>query len=213
MSSAAVLAVYAAGYTRTQAAAEKLDTQSEERRPSGQGRGRGPAAVTDVPRKDATTGANPEPVQVAERTTSVAAPAAVSSAPVVAAKIAPPLAGAVEPTASQAVVEHKPEPVAVVAPPPAPPPPPPAPKWKDGTYTGWGTSRHGDIQAQVIIEDGRIKAATIAQCDTRYSCDVIDKIIPQVAARQSPETDYVSGATQSTNAFYYGVVDALSKAK
>ena len=231
MSSAAVLAVYAAGYTRTQAAAEKLDTQSEERRPSGQGRGRGPAAVTDVPRKDATTGANPEPVQVAERTTSVAAPAAVSSAPVVAAKIAPPLAGSVEPTASQpvppasnavvpepaaapvAVVEHKPEPVAVVAPPPAPPPPPPAPKWKDGTYTGWGTSRHGDIQAQVIIEDGRIKAATSAQCYTRYSCDVIDKIIPQVAARQSPETDYVSGATQSTNAFYYGVVDALSKAK
>lgn len=229
MSSAAVLAVYAAGYTRTQAAAEKLDTQSEDRRPSGQVRGRGPAPVTDAPRKDATAGANPEPVQAAERTPSVAQLAAVSPAPVVAAKIARPLAGAVEPPASQsvppasnaavpepaaapvAVVEHKPEPVAVVAPPP--PPPPPAPKWKDGTYTGWGTSRHGDIQAQVVIEEGRIKAATIAQCYTRYSCDVIDKIIPQVAARQSPETDYVSGATQSTNAFYYGVVDALSKAK
>ena len=34
-----------------------------------------------------------------------------------------------------------------------------------------------------------------------------------VAQRQSPEVDYVSGATQSTNAFYYAVVEALSKAK
>ena len=35
----------------------------------------------------------------------------------------------------------------------------------------------------------------------------------QVVTRQSPETDYVSGATQSTNAFYYAVVEALGKAK
>jgi len=97
-------------------------------------------------------------------------------------------------------------------PPPAPPDPP-KPNYKDGTYFGWGTSRHGDIQAQVIIQDGRILSATIAQCLTRYSCSVIAKLPPQVAERQSPETDYVSGATQSTNAFYYGVVEALSKAK
>ena len=64
-----------------------------------------------------------------------------------------------------------------------------------------------------MIEDGRIASATIAQCYTRYSCSVIAKLPPQVAERQSPETDYVSGATQSTNAFYYAVVDALSKAK
>jgi uncharacterized protein with FMN-binding domain len=94
-----------------------------------------------------------------------------------------------------------------------PPAPPPAPKWKDGTYLGWGTSRHGDIQAQVVIEGGRILAATIAQCRTRYSCSVIDKLPPQVAERQSPDVDYVSRATQSANAFYYAVVEALSKAK
>ncbi len=90
---------------------------------------------------------------------------------------------------------------------------PPAPKWKDGTYFGWGTSRHGDIQAAVVIEGGRIASATIAQCRTRYSCSVIDKLPPQVAQRQSPEVDFVSRATQSTNAFYYAVVEALSKAK
>jgi uncharacterized protein with FMN-binding domain len=31
--------------------------------------------------------------------------------------------------------------------------------------------------------------------------------------RQSAEVDYVTGATQSTNAFYDAVMDALAKAK
>lgn len=105
-----------------------------------------------------------------------------------------------------------PAPTAAQAPAPAVPEPSKG-QYKDGTYLGWGTSRHGDIQAQVVIEGGRIASATIAQCLTRYDCDVIAKLPPQVAQRQSPETDYVSGATQSTNAFYYAVVDALSKAK
>lgn len=65
----------------------------------------------------------------------------------------------------------------------------------------------------MVIQGGRIASATIAQCLTRYSCDVIDKLIPEVAARQSPDIDYVSGATQSSDAFYYAVVDALNKAK
>jgi uncharacterized protein with FMN-binding domain len=34
-----------------------------------------------------------------------------------------------------------------------------------------------------------------------------------VAERQSAEVDYVSGATESTNAFYFAVVEALGKAK
>jgi thymidylate synthase ThyX len=29
-------------------------------------------------------------------------------------------------------------------------------KYKDGTYYGWGTSRHGDINVAVVIESGRI---------------------------------------------------------
>jgi uncharacterized protein with FMN-binding domain len=90
---------------------------------------------------------------------------------------------------------------------------PAASAWKDGTYYGWGASRHGDIQAEVVIAGGRIASATIAQCLTRYSCSVISNLPPQVAMRQSPEVDYVSRATQSTNAFYYAVVEALGKAK
>ena len=90
---------------------------------------------------------------------------------------------------------------------------PAAPIWKDGTYTGWGYSRHGDIEASVVIESGRIASATISQCRTRYSCSVIDRLPPQVAQRQSPNVDYVSGATQSADAFYGAVVAALNKAK
>jgi uncharacterized protein with FMN-binding domain len=65
----------------------------------------------------------------------------------------------------------------------------------------------------VVIEDGRISSATIAQCLTRYSCNVIGRLPPEVAQRQSAEVDYVSGATQSANAFYYAVLEALGKAK
>ena len=85
--------------------------------------------------------------------------------------------------------------------------------WKDGVYFGWGTSRHGDIQAGVEIKGGRIASAFISECLTRYSCSWISALPPQVVGRQSPDVDYGSGATQSTNAFYYAVVEALKKAK
>lgn len=88
-----------------------------------------------------------------------------------------------------------------------------ASKWKDGTFTGWGTCRHGDIQASVTIESGKIVGSAITQCLTRYNCNWISMLPGQVVQRQSENVDYVSGATQSANAFYYAIVDALSKAK
>jgi uncharacterized protein with FMN-binding domain len=85
--------------------------------------------------------------------------------------------------------------------------------WKDGTYSGWGFSPHGNIEATVAIEGGRIASAVISQCRTRYSCAVIDTLPPEVARRQSPNVDYISGATQSADAFYEAVVAALDKAR
>jgi len=85
--------------------------------------------------------------------------------------------------------------------------------WRDGAFTGYGTSRHGDIEATVVIEGGRIKSATISQCLTRYSCSWISHLQGQVVARQSPNVDYVSGATESANAFFYAVFEALLKAE
>ncbi len=112
-------------------------------------------------------------------------------------------------SAPVAATAETPAPDATVA---AAPATPASPRYKDGTHTGWGTSRHGDIQAQVIIVNGRITSATISQCMTRWPCSWIEALPGQVVARQSAETDYVSGATQSTNAFYYAVVQALGKA-
>lgn len=85
--------------------------------------------------------------------------------------------------------------------------------WKDGTYKGWGFSRHGDIEATVVVTRGRIETAVISQCRTRYSCGVIELLPGQVVERQSADVDFVSGATQSADAFYEAVVAALQKAK
>jgi len=86
-------------------------------------------------------------------------------------------------------------------------------KWRDGTFSGWGTSRHGDVEVTLIIERGRITTAAISRCLTRYSCSWIAHLQPQVVERQSPEVDNVSGATESANAFYFAVVEALKSAK
>ena len=84
--------------------------------------------------------------------------------------------------------------------------------FKDGLYSGWGTSRHGDIEAYVEIKGGRIKSAFIGECLTQYSCSWISKLPGWVIEAQSAETDYISGATHSSNAFYYAIVNALKKA-
>jgi uncharacterized protein with FMN-binding domain len=213
LSSAAVLAVYAAGYQRTRTAADRFAVQAEGRR----------TALPAPPVAAVPVMPAPAPPPASSReTVKRSVPA---GQPRVEGTIRPPVArvpakkAAPPEVAAPPVAIPAPAPVPVVEPPPpaiVPPEPAPVPAkphYKNGTYLGWGTSRHGDIQASVVVEDGRILSATIAQCLTRYSCNVIDRLPPQVAQRQSPETDYVSGATQSTNAFYYAVVDALSKAK
>ena len=223
LSSAAVLAVYAAGYVRTRAAAERFATQTEARvrpafhvAPAG-----GPRAAIDAAAQPAPALRAPEvPGAAVEPTHDAGAPAAATAHEPVRPRRRKTVE-VVAPSDATLPVPSVPAPSApttLVTPPPldtpsVPAPSAPAAQWRDGTYLGWGTSRHGDIQAQVIVEGGRIASATIAQCLTRYSCSVIAKLPPEVAQRQSPEVDYVSGATQSTNAFYYAVVEALSKAK
>lgn len=86
-------------------------------------------------------------------------------------------------------------------------------QWKDGSYSGWGTSLHGDIQVSVEVRGGRIAATSIAQCLTRYSCSWIADLPPQVVASQNVRVDLVSGATQSSEAFRAAVADALRQAR
>ncbi len=63
------------------------------------------------------------------------------------------------------------------------------------------------------MDGGKISYVAVTQCLTQYSCSFIQKLPQQVLDRQSVDVDSVSGATQSANAFYYAIVQALSKAK
>jgi uncharacterized protein with FMN-binding domain len=233
LSSAAILAVYAAGFMKTRAAAARMDEASDARRPATLA----PAAgKPDTPESVGRTAG----VALATRPTAPQQPRAESSTTGPLTLTRPATATSLEsPEESGSASLERPvttlpetaaDPVAAAASAPATttaeaaPPPKieewpaagllmPKEKYKDGTYTGWGTSRHGDIQASVTIEHGRIIATSIAQCWTRYPCTWVNHLPGQVVARQSPDVDYVSGATQSVNAFYYAVLDALAKAK
>lgn len=223
LSSGAILAVYAAGYHRTGSAADRFAEQTARRRMAG------PIAASAFAPSAAPYRVEPTP--------TVPPPSTPSAPPIAKTKRATTHGTAVpqvaepnddrklNPSAPPLSVPHTNTPIeAVVLPTPvatnnavAELSPPPEVKsqiqYKDGTYLGWGSCRHGDIQASVEIQGGKIASTSIAQCLTRYSCSWISNLPGQVVTRQSPEVDYVSGATQSTDAFYGAVVDALSKAR
>ena len=198
VSSAAVLAVYAAGYVRTRAAADRFALQSADRR-------------SVLPGHQDFGGLQPEPpptsadAPVTEAHSRHSEPAVIAPAPAARPSALPERpAGAPSiqkvPSTSASTATHMPMAEAVPVPVESPPPvlvaeqkipepavaepAPPKSEYKDGTYLGWGHCRHGDIQAAVVIADGRVASATIAQCLTRYSCSVIEKLPPQVAQRR-----------------------------
>ncbi len=154
--------------------------------------------------------ATPAPSAVVGEAAS-AATAPVASAPVVSAPVvsSPVVSAPVAPVTTAPVST----PAAAAGAPAATPSHAAAAAWRDGFFFGRGTSRHGDIEAMVEIKDGRIMSAVISQCLTRYSCSWIAALPGQVVARQNADVDYVSGATQSANAFYYAIVEALKQAK
>jgi len=261
LGSAAVVAVYAAGYLRTKPAADRLDAQSSMRRSlpplagaqevparpatppvveesvpgtTGDGAAAGSpataaataatlpattAAMLAVPRMGGGSAAPTNPAAV----TASAAPAVArdSVSALSAPPVPPPAGGAPSPgpvgvqdpslvaavtsTAATQTVTTTPAPVAAKTAAKA--------SYKDGLFFGRGTSRHGDIESMIEISNGRIVSAVISQCLTQYSCRWIAALPPQVVARQSPDVDYVTGATESANAFYFSIVQALMQAK
>ena len=238
LSSAAIVAVYTAGYIRTRPAADQAARQAVERRTPARTIAAIETRIANIPRaapavletpSPSTPSATPalnrkasappsaassaqaappaEPLPAAASSdTNSTAPAETPAPPPPTVALTPPSADPLPAAAEAKPAESKVEPVAPAA-------APAATVWKDGTYSGWGSCRHGEIEAAVVIAGGRIVSAKITDCRTRYSCDVIDTLLPQVAQRQSPDVDSVSGATQSADAFYYAVVEALSKAK
>jgi len=211
LSSAAIVAIYAAGYHRTSPAAHRFDSQASQtsatiaavippsaanpaaNTPAAAPPGSAPSLKKNNPRPPAssrkTPPGNPQESSAAPATTAGANPSArTGAAP------APPAT-----------------PAAAAA----------APRYKDGMYLAWGSCPHGDIEVSVSIEGGKIASTAISQCLTRYSCGWIAPKIPggglpdlpsQVVERQSPKVDYVSGATESSYAFADAIAAALSKA-
>jgi len=209
LSSAAIVAIYAAGYHRTSPAAHRFDSQIPQQRTSAT-----IAIATPPPAANPGSSAAP-PVS---SSASSAAPAIKKNTK----RPSAPSRKAAPSSASDSA--GSPSPASATNPPiEAAAPPAGAAKsaYKDGVYLGWGSCRHGDIEASVTIQDGKIALVAISQCLTRYSCGWIAPKIPgaglpdlpsQVVERQGPKVDYVSGATESSYAFADAVVAALSKA-
>jgi uncharacterized protein with FMN-binding domain len=84
---------------------------------------------------------------------------------------------------------------------------------KDGTYTGVGTSRRGNVQVSLSIQGGRIANVNITGATTEYPTRDIANLPGQVVSRQSAQTDIVSGATYSSLAFRGAVQQALQRAQ
>ena len=201
-SCAAILAVYAAGSWRTRDEARRFAVEGEMRRP-----------------------VRPAQVPAASPPAVVAAPVAHAApdVPIAAIKSGPALQKSVQ------VGHAPPPPVLAQSSKPALPAPESAAeaiiaaaeassasqsheRWLDGYYTGWGQSPHGDMQAFVRIENGKIIDAGVADCQTRYPCSVINDILLQPIDLQGPDVDRVSRATESGDAYYYGLVRALENA-
>lgn len=209
-SCAAVLSVYAAGYWRTREEARRFDMRAEERKAV---RPESPAATAAQPARIAAVPAPapapspPEaPRTISPPTVKAAPPSPVASQP---AATAPAVETNVAPAVVTSQIESPPAPIPAIT---AAAPPAPAANWRDGTYTAWGTSRHGDLKVRVVIKNGRIVESSIDSCETAYPCDVITSIFHQPVERQSADVDRVSRATESADAYYYGVLYALKDA-
>jgi uncharacterized protein with FMN-binding domain len=84
--------------------------------------------------------------------------------------------------------------------------------YKDGTFTGAGTSRRGGFEVAVTVQGGRITNVALTRVTTQYPASRIAGLPAQVVARQSAQVDRVSGATYSVQAFQQAVQEALAQA-
>ncbi len=227
LGSAAVLAIYAAGFLRTASAAQRLATMERKHvaapdRSALRAVAAAPGALPRTQPRPVERSAPPAPAApaVVAAALPVVTSATVTPPPASLAPVPAPVVPAAPPVEAPAVPAPTPAPVpiatvvAAVAAPVAPVAPLAAkPAFKDGIFYGWGHCRHGDLQASVEIKDGRIVTSAISQCFTRYSQSVIAALPPEVVERQSNNVDWVSGATESSDAFFYAVGEALKQAK
>jgi uncharacterized protein with FMN-binding domain len=221
LSSAAIIAVYSAGYFRTNAAAHQFAAHSVELDvpPSVAAGGLSPEipshAVTNagISSPDAPAGRVTQPDKsVASIPSSTAASTTGASAtgaavtPSAKSHAAEPVPSKHSAEAAATTAASSTQPDAGTTPAPAPSP------YKDGVYAGRGSCPHGDIQAQVVVASGLIVSADITRCETRYPCSLLDREADDVVYAQGNVVDMVTGATESAYAFHEAIAQALAQA-
>jgi len=113
----------------------------------------------------------------------------------------------------QTAPRQAPAPQPTVAPAPPPSTSQTQGQYKDGTFTGQGTSRRGDVWVSVQVQGGRIANVTITRSTLQYPVRDIAGLPAEVVQRQSAQVDIVSRATYSSMAFRGAVTQALSSAR
>ena len=85
--------------------------------------------------------------------------------------------------------------------------------YADGTYSGTGTSRFGNVTVSVTVSGGKITNVQITKVTTSFPESRIASLPAAVVASQSASVNVVSGATYSSTAFEQAVQQALSQAQ
>jgi uncharacterized protein with FMN-binding domain len=142
--------------------------------------------------------------------------AGAESAPVAVA--APPTTAPLVTPVPQSVAQRQPPVAPRLAPTPQPAAAPPTTsqtqgQYRDGTFTGQGTSRRGDVWVSVQIQGGRIANVSITRSTLQYPLRDIADLPSEVVQRQSATVDIVSRATYSSMAFRGAVTQALAAAR
>jgi uncharacterized protein with FMN-binding domain len=85
-------------------------------------------------------------------------------------------------------------------------------RYADGTYSGTGTSRFGNVSVSVTTSGGKITNVQITRVTTSYPVSRIASLPAQVVQKQTANVNAVTGATYSWQAFKQAVQQALAQA-
>jgi uncharacterized protein with FMN-binding domain len=83
--------------------------------------------------------------------------------------------------------------------------------YADGTYSGTGTSRFGNVSVAVTVASDKITNVQITRVTTSFPVSRIASLPAQVIKGQTANVNVVTGATYSSQAFKQAVQQALAQ--
>lgn len=87
------------------------------------------------------------------------------------------------------------------------------PALKDGTYTGTGSGRNGEITVELTVKAGKLATVNVVRHgETAGISDAALARVPaEIVAQQSTAVDAVTGATMTSEGIKAAVADAIRK--